>query len=141
MDEAARKIRLLAEAVIGSAKDRESLMDLSAVAALPSASVALVESIVSQMERKLGSIESGLVATMATFESLYDTIGESSLFLMAALWGIAARINDLYDVCDGIDLWIANNLTPRLRSQLLDLALAQSDDTIAAHYKQLAGLK
>ena len=85
-----------------------------------------------------GSIENGIDAAMLKFESSYETMGESSLFLMAALWGIAAHINGMHNVCDGIDLWITNNMTPRLRSHLMDLALAQSDAAIAAHYKQLA---
>ena len=138
MDEVRRKVRLLAESVIRSAESSESVADLPAVAASPTDSLAFVESMVNLLARMHGSIENRIDAALLNFENSYDAMGESTLFLMAALWGIAAHVNGMNDVCDGIDLWITNNMAPRLRSHLMDLALAQSDAAIAAHYKQLA---
>jgi hypothetical protein len=140
MREVVGKMRALAEVLLSLAEGRSSLPDLTSVVATPSGTCDLVQSVVDQLERKYGSIDDGIHAALELFESLYDAMHESSLRLLATLWCVAARIDGMHDVCNAIDLWIANNLTPRLRAYLLELADFQSDQTVKAHYTQLASL-
>ena len=132
------EMHLLAKAVIRSVETGEIPTELPSVAASPSSSLALINAIVDEMKLRKGSIEDGLDATMELLEELYEIKGESSLFLMASLRTIAGSVTGFYDVGDSIGLWIQNNLSPRLRSYLLELGREIKDENISSHITQWA---
>ena len=141
MNENAERIQSLAEVMVGPEGLEGFLPVLNAVAASPSSCLVLTQSIADRLALRDGTIEQGLVAAMTLFEAINPVLGENSLFLMASLWGIAARLDGLHDVCDAIDLWIATKMTPGLGSYLLELSRAHSDEIVSSHYAQLAELR
>ena len=73
---------------------------------------------------------------MQNLEALAEVSPTTGRVLMATLWLPASDLR-LHDVCDAIDLWIANGMSEELRRQLLPIAESESNAGSRKHLEQL----
>jgi hypothetical protein len=73
---------------------------------------------------------------MRNLEALAVVSPTSARLLMATLWPAASRLH-LHDVCDAIDLWIANGMSDELKQQLLRVAESERDHGGRKHLEQM----
>ena len=137
MDGVVNKLQSLADAILNSPEAAASFPMLTSTAASPEYCAILARLIVDRLAETNRSMECGISAAMALFESFNNPKNETSLFLICNLFSIASD-HYMHDVCDAIDLWISNGMTPRLSSYLQELAQIQDDQDVGSHFILLA---
>ncbi|HMP80587.1 MAG TPA: hypothetical protein PKD54_14125 [Pirellulaceae bacterium] len=87
-------------------------------------------------QRQRGStLYEAMVATMRRLETLAEHDEDSACALMVHLWSHASQLVGAHDVCDGIDLWIADNKSSLVRKQLEELL--GMDNVARVHFQQI----
>ena len=73
------------------------------------------------------------------FERLAEYSVSSACIFMAHLWPVASLWVGLHDVCDSIDLWLANNPGPEVKHHLVYLASSADAESVRRHFRDFAG--
>jgi hypothetical protein len=117
--------------------DEETLRLLSIMAKSIETSESFVSALLTSQSPP-GKKDSGSVyGTMRILETLADKIKPIGCILMAHLYQIADALF-MHDVCNAIDLWVADCNSPELKLHLRKLVSYEKDDDLRRHYEQMS---
>jgi hypothetical protein len=94
----------------------------------------LISALLDEPDSKEVSPEDLVARVQSVLEALARTDLVLAVGLMARLWPVADRLR-LHDICDAIDLWIAETKDPRLLHYLEDFARNEPDAALRRHYR------
>jgi hypothetical protein len=124
--------------VIESRIDQDTLEALGLIAKSADASRQFVGAIMASGSVPSDGNDAAVHKTMCVLEAVADKSELVGCVLMAHLYPVADA-QQSHDVCNAINLWLAECKSPELRQHLLLLASRQGDDDLRRHYERMAG--
>ena len=103
---------------------------------LSGAASKLIHDTLARVRGAVGNDEKAVQQVITILEALSEISPLSARILMATLWPIAGRLL-LHDVCDAIDLWVVNETSDDLKSQLRKIMESERDEGSRRHLERL----
>ena len=88
--------------------DDRCLNVMNLITASPTSAEAFVKTLVARKVEAGGNLDAVLPEIQELFEQVADYSESTACVFMAHLWPIASEQIGMHDVCDSIDLWLAN---------------------------------
>lgn len=78
-----------------------------------------------------------VAAAMDRLEALAETDSIVACSLMVHLWTVACEVENAFDVCDAIDLWLGSIKDPSIDSQMKYVSETVDKPSIRQHFKRM----
>lgn len=136
MDDAHPTVDEAVTTVLASRIDDRCVNAMNRFASSSTSAESFVRTLVSRSVESGKSIDFVLPEMQQFFERIADYSTSTACVFMAHLWPIAKMQIGMHDVCDSIDLWLANNTDSHILHHLRHIASSAENESIREHFRQ-----